>query len=76
MFSPSVSSGYRPHKASVHCLVLGPALVHVDVKAAGRTKIGGVFSVWLVQGEYCSSFGQERCVGRTFSCGSLVVLFP
>lgn len=59
-----MSSGYRGHKSSVHCLVLGPTPVHVDVRAAERTKIRGVFSVWLVQGEYCSSFGQERCVGR------------
>lgn len=73
----SVSSGYRVHRASVHCLVLGPAPVHVDVRAAGRTETGGVFSVCLVQGEYCSSFGQERCVGRGhFSVVAWVPFFP
>lgn len=48
----------------MHCFVLGPAPVHVGVRATGRGKIEGMFSVWLVQGDYCSSFGQERCVRR------------
>lgn len=54
--------------------LLGVGASTTSCEGAGRTKIGGVFSVRLKENIAALLARKER--ERTFSCGSLVVLFP
>lgn len=45
-------------------LGVGASTSSCECEGCRKDKIGGVFSVQLFQGEYCSSFVRERCVWR------------